>query len=63
VISRRVQQLVDITLKFYASEADPAVVDAILAAIAGALSVDNTRTLVEDDDDVVLISAGRRGSG
>jgi hypothetical protein len=54
-----VQQLVDITLKFYASEADPAIIDAILAAIAGVLSIDNTRTLVEDDDDVVLISAGR----
>ena len=53
------QQLVDITLKFYASEADSAIVDAILAAIASVLSIDNTRTLVEDDDDVVLISAGR----
>jgi hypothetical protein len=59
VISRRVQQLVDITLKFYASEADPAIVHAILAALAGVLSIDNTRTLVEEDDDVVLISAGR----
>jgi hypothetical protein len=57
-----VQQLVDITLKFYASEADPAIIDAILAAIAGVLSIDNTRTLVEDDDDVVLISAGRLAS-
>jgi hypothetical protein len=54
-----VQQLVDITLKFYASEADPAIVDAVLAAIAGVLSIDSTRALVEDDDDIVLISAGR----
>jgi hypothetical protein len=58
-MSRRVQQFVDITLKFYASEADPAIVDAILAAIAGMLSIDSARTLVDEDDDVVLISAGR----
>ena len=52
-------QLVDITLKFYASDADPAIIEAVLASIANLLSIDNTRTLVEDDDEVVLISAGR----
>ena len=53
------EQLVDIVLKFYSAEADPAIIDAMIAAAATVLSIDNVRVMQDDDDEIVLISAGR----
>jgi len=54
-----VEQLVDITLKFYRAEGDPAIIDAMVMAVAAVLSIDNVRLIQDDDADILLISAGR----
>jgi len=52
-------QLVDIVVKFYSAEGDPAIIDAVVEAVAAVLSTDNVRLLRDEDDDMLLISAGR----
>ena len=53
------EQLVDITLKFYGAEGDPAIIDAVVKAVAAVLSIDSVRLTSDEDDDILLISAGR----
>jgi hypothetical protein len=53
------EQLVDVSIKFYSAEGDPAIIDAVVEAVYAVLSIDNVRLMQDGDDDVLLISAGR----
>jgi hypothetical protein len=53
------EQLVDVSIKFYSAEGDPAIIDAVVEAVATVLSIDNVRVIQDEDDDILLISAGR----
>jgi hypothetical protein len=54
-----VEQLVDVTLKFYGDEGDPAIIEAVVKAVAALLSIDNVRLTQDGDDSILLVSAGR----
>ena len=49
----------DVSIKFYSAEGDPAIIDAVVEAVYAVLSIDNVRLMQDGDDDVLLISAGR----
>jgi len=54
-------QLVDVVVKFYDAEGDPATIAAVVEAVSAVLSIDNVRLTLDGDDDVLLISAGSSG--
>ena len=53
------EQLVDLTIKFYGAEGDPVIINAVVDAVAAVLSIDNVRLMRDEDDDILLINAGR----
>jgi len=48
-----------VNLHLYRAEGDPAIIDAMVMAVAAVLSIDNVRLIQDDDADILLISAGR----